>query len=174
GAAGAASRPGLPTQRAARPRVGLRLPRLHPHRGCPRPAGPREARRGQDLRPEHPDRLGRRVPAGAGGGLSLRLRLLASAAGIVAVSLLLSGALTWLLVRNLELQSAQEQLDRAMITTRPLVLHEQCMFRPRVATSPGVADCPLDDPIDYQERLTTLSTQLGPDRLLLLNGQRRV
>jgi len=30
----------------------------------------------------------------------------------VAVSLLLSGALTWVLVRDLELQAAQDQLDR--------------------------------------------------------------
>src|SRR4029077_9758434 len=174
GAAGAASRPGLPTQRAARPRVGLRLPRLHPHRGCPRPAGPREARRGQDLRPEHPDGVGGRLPAGAGGELSLRLRLLAAAAGIVAVSLLLSGALTWLLVRDLELQSAQEQLDRSVIAVRAVVLHDECQIRPAVATNPGAANCRLDDYLEYQQRLSVVASQLGSDRLLLLNSRFRV
>src|SRR5439155_1425119 len=37
---------------------------------------------------------------------------MAAAAGIVAVSLLLAGALTWVQVRDLEFQSVQEQLDR--------------------------------------------------------------
>jgi len=118
--------------------------------------------------------MGRRLPAGAGGELSLRLRLLAAAAGIVAVSLLLSGALTWVLVRDLELQSAQDQLDRSIITTRPLVLHQQCLIRMGVATNAGAATCRLDDPIDYQERLAQLASQLGTNRLLLLNRQLRV
>src|SRR6202158_2456214 len=100
--------------------MGLRLSGLHTDMGQQCPAVPREARRREDLRPEHPDGLGRRLPAGAGGELSLRLRLLAAAAGIVAVSLLLSGALTWGLVGDLELQSAQDQLDREILTARSL------------------------------------------------------
>jgi len=118
--------------------------------------------------------VGRGLPAGAGGELSLRLRLLAAAAGIVAVSLLLSGALTWLLVRDLELQSAQEQLDRSVIAERAVVLHDECLIRTGIATNPGAANCKLDDYIDYQQRLTGLASQLAPDRLLLLNSRFRV
>jgi signal transduction histidine kinase len=90
------------------------------------------------------------------------------------VSLLLSGGLTWFLVRDLELQSAQEQLDRIIVTTRPLVLHQQCLQKVGVVTNAGPATCRLDDPIDYQERLNVLASQLGGNRLLLLNRQRRV
>ena len=118
--------------------------------------------------------MGGRLPAGAGRELSLRLRLLAAAAGIVAVSLLLSGGLTWVLVRDLELQSAQEQLDRTIVTTRPLVLHQQCLIKTGAPTNTGPATCRLDDPIDYQERLNVVASQLGGNRLLLLNRQRRI
>ena len=54
--------------------------------------------------------MGSRIPVGAERQLTLRLRLLAAAAGIVAVSLLLGGLLTWVLVRDLELQAVQDQL----------------------------------------------------------------
>jgi len=118
--------------------------------------------------------MGRRLPAGAGGELSLRLRLLAAAAGVVAVSLLLSGALTWVLVRDLELQSAQDQLDRSIVTARPLILHQECLLRVGAVTNSGGANCRLDDPIDYQARLGLLASQLGNSRLLLLNKQARV
>ncbi len=118
--------------------------------------------------------MGRRLPAGAGGELSLRLRLLAAAAGIVAVSLLLSGALTWVLVRDLELQSAQDQLDRSILTARPLIQHQECLLRVGAVTNAGAATCRLDDPIDFQARLNLLASQLGSSRLLLLNRQGRV
>ena len=118
--------------------------------------------------------MGRRLPVGAGGQLSLRLRLLAAAAGIVAVSLLLSGALTWVLVRDLELQSAQDQLDRSILTARPVIQHQECLLRVGAATNAGSATCRLDDPIDFQARLDLLASQLGTSRLLLLNRQGRV
>jgi len=118
--------------------------------------------------------MGRRLPAGAGGELSLRLRLLAAAAGIVAVSLLLSGALTWVLVRNLELQSAQQLLDRSIIGERALVIHDQCLVRTGGASNAGPATCRLDDAQDYKTRLSLAASQLGTDRLLLLTSQFRV
>ncbi|TMF47273.1 MAG: HAMP domain-containing histidine kinase [Chloroflexi bacterium] len=154
--------------------MGLRLPGVHADGRRSRPAGPREARRREDLGPEHPDGVGRRLPAGAGGELSLRLRLLAAAAGIVAVSLLLSGALTWVLVRDLELQSAQQQLDRSIVNDRALVLHDQCLVRTGAVTNAGAATCRLDEPLDYTQRLSILASQLGTNRLLLLNSQFRV
>jgi len=118
--------------------------------------------------------MGRRLPAGAGGELSLRLRLLAAAAGIVAVSLLLSGALTWVLVRNLELQSAQDQLDRSIVGERALVIHDQCLVRTGPPSNAGPATCRLDDGQDYKVRLSLAASQLGTDRLLLLTSQFRV
>ena len=122
--------------------------------------------------------MGCRVPAGAGRQLSLRLRVLAAAAGIVAVSLLLSGALTWVLVRNLELQTAQGQLDVAIQSDLVAVRHEECRNVPRVATNQGPAGClgagGVDDPIDFQDRLAALAATLSQDRLLLLDGRRVV
>ena len=56
--------------------------------------------------------MGSRLQAGAGGSLSFRIRALAIAAGIVAVSLLLSGVLTWVLVRGLEEQNTKDNLER--------------------------------------------------------------
>jgi signal transduction histidine kinase len=118
--------------------------------------------------------VGRRLPVGAGRQLSLRLRVLAAAAGIVAVSLLLSGAVTWVLVRNLELQTAQGQLDVAIQADRVAVRHEECLNMPIVATSEGPAGCALDDGADFKDRLTTMATTLSDARILLLDRQRRV
>ena len=118
--------------------------------------------------------MGCRVPAGAGGELSLRLRLLAAAAGIVAVSLLLSGALTWVLVRDLELQAAQDQLDRSAQVDAVLVRHEECAVRPLVRTNAGTCTATrgVDDALDFTNRLANLASTLGADRLMLLNKQR--
>ena len=122
--------------------------------------------------------MGRGVPAGAGRELSLRLRVLAAAAGIVAVSLLLSGALTWVLVRNLEVQTAQGQLDVAIQADAAAVRHEECRIVPRVATNQGPAGClgagGVDDAIDFQDRLAALAATLSEGRLLLLDAQRLV
>src|SRR5260370_3454978 len=118
--------------------------------------------------------MGGWVAGGAGGELRLRLRVLGAAAGIVAVSLLLSGALTWVLVRNLELQSAQDQLDRSIIGERALVIHDQCLVRTGPASNAGPATCRLDDGRDYKARLSLAASQLGADRLLLLTGQFQV
>jgi signal transduction histidine kinase len=92
----------------------------------------------------------------------------------VAVSLVLSGALTWVLVRNLELQSAQELLDRSIISERALVIHDQCLVRTGPASNAGPATCRLDDGQDYKARLSLAASQLGTDRLLLLTSQFRV
>ena len=118
--------------------------------------------------------MGRGVPAGAFRLLSLRLRVLAAAAGIVGVSLLLSGTLSWVLVRNLELQSAQGQLDFAIQVDRVLVRHQECFTPPLAPTGEGPNGCRLDDGFDFEDRLTTLATTLSSDRLLLLDRQRRV
>jgi signal transduction histidine kinase len=82
--------------------------------------------------------------------------------------------LTWVLVRNLELQSAQGQLDFAVQVDRVLVRHQECLNRPVAATNEGLATCRLDDPVDYMDRLSTLATTLTADRVLLLDRQHRV
>lgn len=118
--------------------------------------------------------MGRGVPAGDFPQLSLRLRVLAAAAGIVGVSLLLSGTLSWVLVRNLELESAQGQLDFAIQVDRVLVRHQECFTPPLAPTGEGQNGCRLDDGFDFQDRLAALATTLSSDRLLLLDRQRRV
>src|SRR4029077_19158012 len=160
---GQTPRTGVPAERASGSRLGLRLPRLYPHRRRARAAGAGEARRRQDHRPEHPDRLGRRVPAGAGRQLTLRLRLLAAAAGIVAVSLLLAGALTWVMVRDLEYRSVQDQLDRQGHSPAMQVRLNECLA-PAVA---GTALCRPDSATDFTERLNSRAPQLGSTRLIL-------
>ena len=113
--------------------------------------------------------MGRRVPPGAGGELTLRLRLLAAAAGIVAVSLALGGALTWVLVRDLEIQGVQQQLDRSVITAATLVRHQECLLRSR--TPPA---CQPDDAADFEVRLSSITPSLNADRLLLLDRDQTV
>jgi signal transduction histidine kinase len=113
--------------------------------------------------------VGRRLPPGAGSKLTLRLRLLAAAAGIVAISLLLAGLLTWVLVRDLELQSAQDQLDRQAISVAMVVRQQQC------AVQGNVPPCKPDTSADFVDRLdSVIVPQLGGERLLLLDSQKRV
>jgi len=118
------------------------------------------------------------VPTGADWDLSLRLRLLAAAAGIVAVSLLLSGALTWVLVRNLEQNvaflAAQDDLDRQIVAESTLIRHQECQTRPLALSNIGAANCKLDDRTEFVDRLATLAPTLNADRLLLLDKQRRI
>lgn len=56
----------------------------------------------------------------------MRVRLLAAAVGIVAVSLLLSGALTGLLLGNIQENNAQAQLDTALPSYRTHIENFQC------------------------------------------------
>lgn len=113
--------------------------------------------------------MGRRLPAGAGRQLTLRLRLLAAAAGIVAVSLLLAGALTWVLVRDLEFQSVQDQLDRQITNAAAAVRAQEC-----VVPQAGTGACRPADPNLYRERLNSGAARLAGGRLLLLDNQRVV
>ena len=92
----------------------------------------------------------------------------------MAVSLLLSGALTWVLVRNLELQSAQGQLDFAIQVDRVLVRHQECFNPPLIPTAEGPNACRVDDAVDFEDRLTNLAATLTSDRLLLLDRQHTV
>src|SRR5258708_16863247 len=112
------------------------------------------------------------MPPGAGRQLTLRLRLLAAAAGIVAVSLLLAGALTWFLVRDLVVQNVQEQLDRGVVVVTNQVKHQECLVRPALVSQAGAANCKLDPPVEFEDRLGALVVPtLSGNRLLLLDAQ---
>ena len=115
--------------------------------------------------------MGSGLPPGAGGNLTLRIRLLAAAAGIVAVSLLLAGALTWVQVRDLEFESVQNQLDRQVANAAAAVRSQECV----VAPVPGNGQCGrLAAPADFVERLNKNASRLGTGRLLLLDDSHTV
>jgi len=124
--------------------------------------------------------VGRRLQAGARPELNLRLRVLTAAAGIVAVSLVVSGALTWVLVRDLEFKNAQDEVAKEVVAYRTRVLVAECVQR--ITTGPG---CPavvsgtgrqpgLTSVEQFEGDLQTISSGLGGDRLLLLDRQRAV
>lgn len=92
--------------------------------------------------------------------------------GIVAVSLFLSGALTWFLVINLELTNAQDQLNREVISRRSELKSIEC----QVPSDPSVA-CTgrLVSGADFEQRIASLITpSLGENRLLMLDRQHRI
>jgi len=113
--------------------------------------------------------VGRRLPPGAGDKLTLRFRLLAAAAGIVAISLLLAGALTWVFVRDLEFQSVQLQLDRQVMVVAAAVKQRECEFQGSVAGA-----CRLASDSEFTDRLYGMVPQLGGERLILLDANRRI
>jgi signal transduction histidine kinase len=92
----------------------------------------------------------------------------------VAVSLLLGGLLTWVLVRDLELQAVQDQLDRGVVTAAVQVHNLECFTRP-ANVNPGPAGCRLDLPVDFEDRMNSFVVPtLGGNRLLLLDSQGRI
>jgi signal transduction histidine kinase len=104
--------------------------------------------------------------------LSLRNRLLLAAAGIVGVSLLISGVLALLLVRSLEADNAQVALDQQALVVQSQLVRAGCAVEPAAATSscPGgkVADESL-----YEERVDALVPGVA-DRILLLTADNTV
>lgn len=101
--------------------------------------------------------------------MSLRNRLLLAAAAIVGVSLLTSGILSLFLVRSLEFDNAQVDLDRKAIAAQREVVHAECATLPAVTT----AVCPggrIATGAVYEQRLTGLVPTVA-DRLLLLTAQ---
>ncbi len=113
--------------------------------------------------------MGCGLPVGAGRQLTLRIRLLAAAAGIVALSLLLAGALTWVQVRTLEFQGTQDQLDRQITTAAQQVRMNECQF-----VQAGTGSCRVAFAADFTARLDSLAARLGTGRLLLLDNERYI
>jgi signal transduction histidine kinase len=77
--------------------------------------------------------------------------------------------LTWVLVRDLEFQSAQDQLDRQVVTAATLVKVQECL-------TPGNAtgSCKLATPAEFSQRLSAGAARLASGRLLLLDNERYV
>ena len=91
------------------------------------------------------------------------------------VSLLLAGALTWLLVRDLVVQNVQEQLDRRVVVVKDQVKNQECLVRPAVVSNPGAANCKLDPPVEFEDRLgAVVVPTLSGNRLLLLDSRQKV
>jgi signal transduction histidine kinase len=91
------------------------------------------------------------------------------------VSLLLAGGLTWVLVRDLEFQGVQDQLDRSVVATTLFVRHEECLVRPVAVAQPGAAGCRQATSSDFQDRLSSFVVPtLSGNRLLLLDSQRSI
>ena len=101
--------------------------------------------------------------------MTLRNRLLLAAAGIVGVSLLTSGILSLLLVRSLEFDNAQVELDRKAIAARAEVVHAECATLPALIS----ANCPngrIATGTVFEQRVSGLVPGVA-DRLLLLTAQ---
>jgi signal transduction histidine kinase len=101
--------------------------------------------------------------------LSLRNRLLLAAAGIVGVSLLTSGILSLVLVRSLEFDNAQVELDRKAIAARAEVVHAECASMPALIN----ANCPngrIATGTVFEDRIKGFIPGVA-DRILLLTAQ---
>ena len=74
------------------------------------------------------------------------------------------------MVRDLENQSVQDQLDRQVTTAAASVRAQECLL-PSVA---GTGVCRPDSTVDFTQRLNNRAPQLGTTRLILLDNQRYV
>ncbi len=88
------------------------------------------------------------------------------------MSLVLSGALTWLLVSGLEVTNAKEQLDRNALVYAPAVERRECQV-PAVSGNLCQAG-KVNTAAAYTDQLVQLSESLAGDRLLLLDRDRQV
>lgn len=85
------------------------------------------------------------------------------------MSLLIGGALTYFLVSDLELRSAQDQLDRQVTLAAALVRSQEC-FIPQT----GNGLCRPASTQTFIDRLDANAPKLGPQRLILLDRARYV
>ncbi|TMD56380.1 MAG: HAMP domain-containing protein [Chloroflexi bacterium] len=106
--------------------------------------------------------------------MSLRNRLLLAAAGIVGVSLLTSGVLSLVLVRTLEFDNAQLDLDRDVISVRHDVLRAECQTPQAAPASTGCVGTKLANGTLFEDRVSNLLPVGAATRLLLLSNQNLV
>ena len=103
--------------------------------------------------------------------MSQRNRLLLAAAGIVGVSLLTSGILSLVLVRTLEFDNAQLELDRSVVRIRHNVLRAECQTPPVAITSTACIGPKLATADLYKTRVGVLVPGGTAERLLLVSNQ---
>ncbi len=104
--------------------------------------------------------------------MSLRNRLLLAAAVIVGVSLLTSGFLSLVLVRSLEFDNAQVDLDRQVLTAQREVVRAECATPPAA----NATACPggrITTGDIFEQRMNSLVPSLA-DRMLLVTPQNAV
>jgi len=78
------------------------------------------------------------------------------------------------LVRDVELQGAQDTLDRSVLVEAAYVRHLECANPFGVATTAGPAGCVQADPTRFEDRLNAMVLPDAGDRLLLLDRARRI
>ncbi len=104
----------------------------------------------------------------------MRLRLLLAAVGIVAVSLILSGGLTWAFVSRLEEQTARDQLAKNALLIKPQIVGLDCVSRVSNRCTETVGS---EDEFAAVVNARVASLNLDGARLVLLdqvrNGARR-
>ncbi len=101
--------------------------------------------------------------------MSIRLRLLLAAVGVVAVSLVLSGFLTGFLVRDLEFKNAQSALDSNAVIFRQQVWNRECASNLAAGAGRCAGPVALATRDEYIDRLnTTVAPSLNGDRMLLV------
>ena len=108
--------------------------------------------------------------------MSLRNRLLLAAAGIVGISLLTSGVLSLVLVRTLEFDKAQLDLDRDVIAVRHEVLRAECQTPALAPSSTACAGsgAKLAAASLFEDRIGNLLPVGTSNRLLLVSGRGQV
>ena len=101
--------------------------------------------------------------------MSLQARFLLAAIGVIAVSLAISGTLTAVLIRNLEVNQAQVELERSALLVKPQALNAEC--RVRNATT-NRCDVPARNEEQYVAQLNMRLSEvnLQEDRLLVLGA----
>ena len=74
------------------------------------------------------------------------------------------------MIRDLEFQSVQDNLDRQIAQAAAAVRQQECVVSP----APGTTSCRPASPEVFRDRLNTGAARLGAGRLLLLDSQRYV
>ncbi|MBO0690298.1 MAG: HAMP domain-containing histidine kinase [Candidatus Dormibacteraeota bacterium] len=101
--------------------------------------------------------------------MSLQARLLLAAIGVIAVSLAISGTLTAVLIRNLEVNQAQVELERSALLVKPQAANAECRIRNATTNR---CDLPTRTEAQYLTQLNMRLSEvnLQDDRLLVLGA----
>lgn len=118
--------------------------------------------------------MGGGLQAGDGRELSFRARLLLAAVAIVAVSLTLSGVVTWFLAQRLAVTQAQEQLNKSVLLLRPRLMSPLLLCPAR--TQPPANKCIVPTELELIATIDSGKRDYlsAGDRLILLDKPSRI